>query len=68
MAAADPNSSPISDEARETLMRAALIISAFRNRLAIAGYPFMEPPEAKRVLFEIDSICHPPEKTDRRRK
>lgn len=43
------------DRANDLLMRAALVISSFRNRLKVAGYVFPEPPDTARIIADIDS-------------
>lgn len=53
-----PTDSPTEHARTELLMRAALVISTFRNKNREAGYPFREPPDAGKILLDIDSLVN----------
>lgn len=42
-------------DAVDLLMRAALIVSSFRNKNAKAGYAFCEPPGTDALIVDIDT-------------
>lgn len=50
------------NRARELLLRAGLIVSAYRAQVERAGYPFREPSGVLALQIEIDAYLFPPAK------
>ena len=46
-------------QAAEVLASSGLALSAFRRKLAQAGYPFTEPPNITRIIEQIDALLFP---------
>lgn len=63
MGDATPPSPAIPPRAASALMTAAVLLSAFKNKLDRAGYPFTQPPGVRECLTEIDAILYPATKS-----